>query len=128
MQEPRAFTLSARLRSFVFAGRGLRALIVREHNARLHALAAVLVIAAGVSLRVDIAGWALLALAIALVLGAEAFNAALESLADAVAPEPNALVGRAKDLGAAAVLVSAIGAAAVGGCVFVPRIAALLAS
>ena len=55
---------------------------------------------------------------------AEAFNTALESLADAVAPGHHPLVGLAKDVAACAVLLTSVGALAVGGCVFAQDMAA----
>jgi diacylglycerol kinase (ATP) len=55
-------------------------------------------------------------------------NTALEVLADAVAPDPHPLVGRAKDAAAGAVLVAALGAAAIGLLVLGPRLWALLRS
>jgi diacylglycerol kinase len=60
--------------------------------------------------------------AVTLVLGAEAFNTALESLADAAVPEQHPLVGAAKDLAAGAVLVTAMGAAVVGLLVLGPHL------
>ena len=66
--------------------------------------------------------WALLVLASALVLSAEAMNTAVEKLADRVSPERHPLVRDAKDVAAAAVLISAIGAAVLGALVFVPAL------
>ncbi|MDP1901378.1 MAG: diacylglycerol kinase [Rubrivivax sp.] len=43
----------------------------------------------------------------------ELVNSAVEALADAVSPEHHALLGRAKDLGSAAVMLSLLSAAAV---------------
>jgi len=63
--------------------------------------------------------------AIALVWVAEGFNTALERLADAAVPQRNELVGKAKDVGAASVLIAAVAALAVGGLLFVPRVLAL---
>ena len=59
-------------------------------------------------------------------LAAEAVNTAVETLADAVKPERHPLVGRAKDLAAAGVLLAAMAAATVGLLVFGPRVWALL--
>lgn len=53
---------------------------------------------------------ALVALAIGLVLAAEALNASLECLADALHPAHHPLVGAAKDVAAAAVLVASAAA------------------
>ena len=65
-------------------------------------------------LRLPVWGWALVILAIALVIGAELLNSALESVVDLVSPHDHPLAKRAKDVGAAAVLVAAAGAAAAG--------------
>lgn len=121
------FSIAGRLRSFPHAIRGLRDLIHRQHNARIHAAATVAALALGWLSRLTRQEWGILVLAIAAVWAAEAFNTALESLADAVHPERHPLVGRAKDAAAAAVLVAAIASVIVGGLLFLPRLAALLA-
>jgi diacylglycerol kinase (ATP) len=120
--ETRRFNLRARMASFRFAGRGLVDLVAREHNARIHLLASLAVVAGGVWLHVTRAEWALLAGAMALVWTAAALNTAVERLADAVAPDADARIGHVKDLAAAGVLASAIGAAVIGLLVFVPRL------
>jgi len=56
----------------------------------------------------------------------ELLNSSLESLADRVDPQLNELIMRAKDYGAAAVLISAIVALIVGGLIFIPKIFHLL--
>ncbi|MDP9107268.1 MAG: diacylglycerol kinase family protein, partial [Candidatus Eremiobacteraeota bacterium] len=68
------------------------------------------------ALRLPAAGWAILFLTIALVVGAELLNAAVESVVNLVSPEDHPLAKRAKDVAAAAVLVAAAGAVAVGIC------------
>jgi diacylglycerol kinase len=55
-----------------------------------------------------------------LVWSAEAFNTALEFLADAVSQEPHPLIGQAKDIAAGAVLMAALAAAIVGILLFRP--------
>ena len=57
-----------------------------------------------------------------MVWAAEAANTALEFLADAVSPERHPLVGKAKDVAAGAVLIAAIGAAAIGILVIGPHV------
>jgi diacylglycerol kinase (ATP) len=114
------FSLRARARSFRYAGAGLRALLVTQHNAWIHAVVTLGVCAAGLALRVGAGEWRWLVIAIAMVWSAEAFNTALESLADAAKPEQHPLVQRAKDTAAAAVLIAAIGAALIGLLVLAP--------
>ena len=120
------FTWRARGRSFLFAFQGVGSLLRREHNAWLHLFAAVAAAAMGWWLGISREDWCLVILAIALVLAAEAFNTAIEALADAVAPERHPLVGRAKDLAAAGVLLTSTGAAGVGLLVFGPPLLAWL--
>jgi diacylglycerol kinase (ATP) len=65
-------------------------------------------------------------LAIAIVWTAEALNTALEYLTDLASPDYHPLAGRAKDVAAGAVLISALGAAAIGLIVFGPHLLKLL--
>jgi diacylglycerol kinase (ATP) len=118
--------LNGRLRSFGHAFRGLKVLLQTQPNARIHAVATVLVVAAGVLLRISPAEWALIVLAIAGVWTAEALNTAIEFLVDLVSPDPHPLAGKAKDVAAGAVLIAAIGSAVIGGFVFGPHLLRLL--
>ena len=120
------FSLRARARSFRYAGAGLRALLVTQHNAWIHAADTLTVVAMGLALRIGAGEWRWLVIAIAMVWSAEAFNTALESLADAATPEHHPLVQRAKDTAAAAVLIAAIGAALIGLLVLGPPLLAAL--
>jgi diacylglycerol kinase (ATP) len=100
--------------SFRFAFSGLGYLLRTQRNARLHLLAAVVVIGTGITLKVSRTDWVWLILAIALVFAAEAFNTAIELLADRITSEHDEKIGRAKDLAAAAVLITALSAAGIG--------------
>ena len=110
---------ASRLASFGHALRGLR-VWVSQPNARIHCAAAAVVIALGLWLEVSRLEWVALVLAIALVMGAEALNTALEYVVDLASPEWQPLARDAKDVAAAAVLLCSLGAAVVGLLVFVP--------
>jgi diacylglycerol kinase (ATP) len=114
------FDLRQRARSFVFAARGIRDLVVHEHNARIHLAVSLAVVALGGVLGLPAGDWALLGLTIALVWVSEAFNTAVEALADALHPETHPLIARAKDIAAGGVLLAAIAAATVGFLVLGP--------
>ena len=62
--------------------------------------------------------WCLLVLCIFVVLTAEMFNSALESMARAITDETDPHVGEALDIGSAAVLLASIGASIIGVIIF----------
>jgi diacylglycerol kinase len=113
------------LKSFACALQGLAHLVCTQPNARVHLLAAVLVCIAGFYVGLSRSGWLWVTVAITLVWSAEAFNTALEQLADALHPDQHPGIGRAKDVAAAAVLITAVGAAVIGMLVFVPHLASM---
>lgn len=118
--------LNGRLRSFGHALRGLKVLLQTQHNARIHAVATLLVVAAGALFGISPAEWALIALAVTGVWAAEALNTAIEFLVDLASPEHHPLAAKAKDLAAGAVLIAAIGSLVVGVLVFGPHVLKLL--
>ena len=112
--------IQKRLLSFRWAFHGIADLLRHHHNAWIHSLAAVVVVVLGLALGVSRLEWCLLVLCIAQVLAFEALNSAVEYLADRISTEQHPLLGKAKDIAAGAVLLSAIGAAVVGLLIFVP--------
>jgi diacylglycerol kinase len=103
-------------RSFGYAATGLRVL-AGERNARIHALATVVVAALAIVFRLPPLEKGALAVAVTLVWVAEALNTAIERLADAVNPQYNPMIGAAKDVAAGGVLLAAVGACVVGASV-----------
>jgi diacylglycerol kinase (ATP) len=112
--------LQARAQSFRFALRGLVHLFA-ESNTKIHGVVALGVLALSWAAGLSAGEWALMVFAITLVLATEALNTALEHLADAAVPQQHPLVGTAKDVAASAVLIVALGAAAVGALVLGPH-------
>jgi diacylglycerol kinase (ATP) len=119
-QDRDTWTLAARVQSFRYAFAGVRALFATEPHAWVHLVATVAVVSLAAMLGLAAADWCWLVLAIGLVWVAEAFNTALESLADATAPDPDPRVGRAKDVAAGAVLLASMAAAIIGFLVLGP--------
>jgi len=103
------------LRSFGFALAGIWNAFKSERNFRVHTLALVIAVGLGLYLRLSVVEWGLVVLSIGSVLAAELLNTALERLADDVAEgKTKATIKTAKDIAAAAVLVSAAAALAIG--------------
>ncbi|MBI3141992.1 MAG: diacylglycerol kinase family protein [Bacteroidetes bacterium] len=116
------FSWRARGRSFVYAARGLAVLLREEHNARIHAVVGACVVLAGFYFGLSSGEWLAVLVCIGLVFAMELINSAIENLCDYVSAEKKPAIGKTKDLAAAAVLVSAATAAAVGLVVFLPKL------
>ena len=114
-------------RSFGHAFRGIGILLRTQANARIHATATVLVVAAGFWFGLSLGEWCAVVAAIGLVWTAEGVNTAVETVVDLVSPERHPLAGRAKDVAAGAVLCAAITALVLGSLIFGPRLWALAA-
>ncbi|MEK7187309.1 MAG: diacylglycerol kinase family protein [Patescibacteria group bacterium] len=109
-------------KSFQYAARGLRYVFREEENFYLQVYAAGLVIAAGWILDITRTDWLFLIFAIVLVLGSEILNTILEDVANELQPNHHPLVGKAKDMMAAFVLLSAMAAFLIGCFIFLPLI------
>lgn len=116
------FSFSGRIRSGVHAVEGIIEMLRSQHNAWVHLVATVVVIAAGWLYSVSAAQWCFLILVMMAVWVAEALNTAFELLCDVASPEFHPLVKKSKDVAAGAVLLSAVGAASVGAIIFAPLI------
>ena len=119
------FRISERMGSFRHAAIGVVTMLRTQHNARIQAVAAILVVALSFALRLAPWEWCAVLLATGLVLAAEGLNTAIEEIADLVSPERHPAVKAAKDVAAGAVLIAALMAAAVGALVFLPHLANL---
>ena len=108
------------------AFRGLKQGVRGQSSFFGHFFAAAAVLAAAVAMRVDCLQWCVLILCITLVLAAEMFNSALESMARAITDQRHPDIGNALDIGSAAVLLMAGGAAVAGLVIFLNRLGFLL--
>lgn len=124
--EKSRFSWRKRIASFKYAFNGIGLLFRNEHNAWIHAAFTVGVTIAGFGFGLSATEWIAVAFAIGSVLAAEAFNSAIEALADHVSPERHEQIKRTKDLAAGAVLLTAIAAATVGLIIFIPKFIGLL--
>lgn len=98
-----------------FALAGLRECWRTESSFRAHVMLGGLAIGALILLRPDPVWWALVGLAITLVLALEAVNSAFERLIDHLHPEHHPEIGFAKDMAAGGVLLISAGSLVVAG-------------
>ena len=118
--------MKKRIQSFGYAGRGIALVFSTEANMKIHLAVAVLVVLAGFFFQISVQEWIACMLCFGLVFTAELINTAIESIVDLVSPTHNQLAGKAKDVAAGAVLLSAIASAVVGLIIFLPKIWLLL--
>ena len=116
------------LRSFGFALEGVSYLIRTQRSAQIEIVLGVAVIAVAVWLGINALEWAVLVLAMALVLALEALNTAIELTVTLASPQRHPLAKAAKDVAAGMVLIAAIGSVIVGIIVLGPRLASILVS
>jgi diacylglycerol kinase len=116
------FSVAARIKSFAYALQGIGFMLKTQHNAWFHAWASVVVIAAGLILKVSASDWRWLTVAMAMVWVAETFNTAVEYVCDVVSPGYSEAVKRAKDIAAGAVLLCAVAAVLIGGITLWPYV------
>jgi diacylglycerol kinase (ATP) len=100
--------LKARFRSIGHACRGVKVLLSTQPHARLHAVATIGVLIAGKILHLRRWEWVAILLCIGMVWMAESLNTGLEFLADEISRDHRDLIGKAKDIAAAGVLISAM--------------------
>jgi diacylglycerol kinase (ATP) len=110
--------LKRRINSFACAIKGVAFLIRSQPHARVHLAATVAAFALGLGFNIKRWEWCFLLTSIMAVWVAEGINTALEAMADALHPGHHPLIGRAKDVAAAAVLIAALGALLIGLLIF----------
>ena len=112
--------------SFSYAFSGIRLALKNEPNIRIHFIIAVLEAILAYFLGFSRVEWIVLAFTIAFVLILELINTTLEEIVDMVSPGTRPKAKVAKDVSAAAVLISALLAVVVGAFLFLPKILPLL--
>lgn len=111
-----------RFKSFKYAFEGIFELAKAQPNFRIHLFAACVALLLSWFFSIDKIEWCFIVFAIFIVLAAEAFNTSLEYLTDLVSPDYHILAKKTKDVAAAGVLLTAIGAAIIGMIIFIPKL------
>jgi diacylglycerol kinase (ATP) len=114
--------LGKRIRSIGYAFRGMILLLSREASIQVQAVIAIIMTVLGFVVGLSATEWMIQCLTIALVMGIEGMNTAVEELADFVHPEQHPRIGFVKDVAAGAVFIAALIAVVVGGILYFPKI------
>ena len=110
------------INSFKYAITGIITSFKTERNMKIHILITILVITMGFIFKISKLEWIVSIIAITLVISAELFNTAIETVVDMINKEKNEKAKIAKDVSAGAVLVTAIGSISIGLIVFLPKL------
>ena len=120
------FSVADRLKSFVYAFKGIKYVLSTQHNFQIHIVLAIIAVLLGFLLKITEAEWISIIIVIGMVLAAEIFNTSIEELVNLASPEINKKAGVIKDMAAAAVLILSLAALITGIIIFLPKIIELL--
>ena len=119
---PKESFLVNRIKSIGFALKGAFLLIRTEASIKIQIFIAIVMTAVGFYFEISNTEWIFQILAIALVLGIEGMNTAVEKISDFVQPEFDVKIGFIKDISAGAVMLVSIAAAIIGLIIYLPKI------
>ncbi len=108
--------------SFKYAFEGLLTALKDQPNLKFHFLASLVVTLLGIVFDITNSEWVVIFLTIGFVIALELTNTAIEEIVDSFTSEVHPAAKKAKDVAAAAVLVSSITAAIIGLIIFLPYI------
>jgi diacylglycerol kinase len=110
------------IKSFKYAREGASHALRTQRNLWIHFFMGLAVVAFAIWLRVKLIELAILVVAISGVIVTEMVNTTIEELVNILSPAHREEAGLAKNVAAAAVLLAAAGAVAVGCLIFIPRL------
>ena len=119
---PKESFLVNRIRSVGFAFKGALLLIKTEASIKIQVFITIIMTFAGFYFQISNTEWTIQILAIALVLGIEGVNTAIEKTADFIQPEYDKKIGFIKDISAGAVMLVSIAACIIGLIIYIPKL------
>lgn len=102
--------------------RGIRHAARTQRHFRAHLILAAVIFLTAAWVGLSVVEFAVVAVTVGLVLAAELLNTSVEMLTDQLHPHAGSVAAAVKDVSAAAVLTTAVLAAAVGALVFLPHL------
>ncbi len=124
-EENKKMSFKRFLNSIKYSVEGLVHAYKNEQSLLLHGMCTILVLLLGVLLKISFNQWAIVVIALVVVLAVELLNTAIEATVDLVTQEIHPLAKVAKDCGSAAAFVSSIMATIICLFIFIPKIIAL---
>ncbi|MDX1365590.1 diacylglycerol kinase [Arenibacter latericius] len=119
---PKESFIINRIRSVGFAAKGAILLIKTEASIKVQVFISLIMTFAGFYFEISNTEWCLQILAIALVLGMEGMNTAIEKVADFIQPNFDPKIGLIKDVSAGAVMFVSVAACIIGVIIYGPKI------
>lgn len=111
---------TGRLKSTVFACKGMYKLITTEHSIMVQSVLALLFVGLGFYYNITKYEWLIQIFAIGLVLSIEGLNTAVEKIADFIHPNYHKRIGFIKDIAAGAVFFAALTAMTIMAIIYIP--------
>lgn len=112
-------------KSFGYSIAGLKYAYKYEQSMTIHVFAVIIVVVAGILLKISFIEWLICFILFGLVMATELINTSIEAVVDLTCPKIHPLAKIAKDTASAAVFVFSVVAAISGLLIFVPKIIAL---
>jgi diacylglycerol kinase (ATP) len=111
-----------RIKSVGYAFKGAVLLITKEASIKIQLVIGLTVTIAGFYYEISTTEWMFQTLAIALVMGLEGLNTAVEEIANFVHPDFHKKIGYIKDVAAGAVFIAAVFAVILGCIIYIPKV------
>lgn len=119
--QSKPFSIAARLKAFTYAFNGIVKFVRYEHNAWLHFIATVAIVAFSFYMKISGVEWIAILLCIGFVWAMELINTAIEKVMDHLHPEMHINVKLIKDMAAGAVLIAAVISFITALIIFIPK-------
>lgn len=113
--------LLKRLKGVGYAFKGAFMLLKYEASIQAQAFIALIVTLAGFYFEISSTEWLIQILTIAVVMGLEGANSAIEEIADFIHPEHHSKIGYIKDIAAGAVFFTALAAVIIACLIYIPK-------
>ncbi len=112
------------LKKFGYAFKGIYISLKEESSLVVHFVIGTIVMILGIILndRMSYIDWSIVVLLVAIIIGMELLNTAIENIIDVVMFEYNVNAKKIKDISAAATLVLTIASVVIGLVIFIPKI------